>query len=344
MSDGEQAPRPMASRLVKVPVKPTPILFCRIGWCSRYNGLHSPARGGATKGNDHERANFKPFGGMCYGYFPAKRWGTVAVEKLGATKGADFANGVLVVFFATSPHRGQVVVGWYRNAVVFRKAVKSPKARPQQSEGSIRRLYYQMRAREEDCNELKPPLRTIIVPPEITGSANHYFPQFTTPLWKRLLAKVENALGGSLASVMQPHGRNGKAWQQDIDKRLAVEIAGMMAAMEHPELQPCKNVSDQNKGWDLEARGYYYEVKAFSGSAAVPELTPNEWRKARKHRDKYRICLVTNALSHKQQIQIYRPSSGFPFEWRSQGGWHLTLKPVKVELARGTVRRLVPRS
>ena len=39
------------------------------------------------------------------------------------------------------------------------------------------------------------------------------------------------------------------------------------------------------------------EVKGLSGKRFMIELTPNEYKKSKKHNDEYRICVVKNALS-----------------------------------------------
>jgi hypothetical protein len=61
------------------------------------------------------------------------------------------------------------------------------------------------------------------------------------------------------------------------------------------------SVERDNVGWDLNAvnavRELRLEVKGLSGSDAVVDLTPNEYRAMDQHRDSYRVCVVTIALT-----------------------------------------------
>jgi 5-methylcytosine-specific restriction endonuclease McrA len=173
-----------------------PVLFCRIGWCTQYDGSEDPIRGGAGGGNDHERANFKPFKGTCYGCFTSKPHRTVYIEKLGAARRADSVPGVLVVFFATRPKGGQVVVGWYRNATVYRKLQESPGERPERSRGKrIRKLEYMVTAHAANSTQLDVADRQIDVPAELTGAAGHYYPDMKMAAWRRLVERIDHAIG-----------------------------------------------------------------------------------------------------------------------------------------------------
>lgn len=74
-----------------------------------------------------------------------------------------------------------------------------------------------------------------------------------------------------------------------------------------------------NLGWDLEATGHgeklLLEVKGLSGSAATVELTPNEFSMMVKHKKRYVLCIVTDALAHRSQLRRFRFEAG---EWRDQ--------------------------
>ena len=101
------------------------ILFCNIGWMEDYKGLQSGAsiKGGGAyvekEGRGHEVCNFCDHGALVYGYVqtPGKN---LDIERI-AGHDADFVGGVLIVW--TAPVGGQapaVVVGWYKDATVFR--------------------------------------------------------------------------------------------------------------------------------------------------------------------------------------------------------------------------------
>lgn len=101
------------------------IIYCRVGWMNTYNGLHNGdaiKHGGSYNKNNIglEIYNFASYNGIYYGYVQPTN-DTINIEKNFNEKKNDYANNVLVVFVATSDKYGQVVVGWYNNAKVYKK-------------------------------------------------------------------------------------------------------------------------------------------------------------------------------------------------------------------------------
>lgn len=113
-----------------------PVLFCRIGWMKEYAGPQPhdprPIGGGSynRKNIGHEVFNFKVINGRVYGFIQVqvgrKR---INLERIiPRCEAEDSVDGVLVVFVAVDPeHRGQKVVGWYKNATVYRRHIKVPR-------------------------------------------------------------------------------------------------------------------------------------------------------------------------------------------------------------------------
>lgn len=62
-------------------------------------------------------------------------------------------------------------------------------------------------------------------------------------------------------------------------------------------------------GWDLEAtnggRRLRLEVKGLSQAELIIELTPNEYEKMKKHRNRFRICVVTDVLSKNPLLRVF---------------------------------------
>ena len=115
------------------------ILFCNIGWSEKYDGdpLDKPKGGGSHNetGIGHEIYNFKPFKGECFGYVQTKgskkTKGTIHIEKLTnnakINKNQEQIDNVLVVWVATKPNKGgRYIIGWYKNATVYRKHQSIP--------------------------------------------------------------------------------------------------------------------------------------------------------------------------------------------------------------------------
>jgi hypothetical protein len=107
------------------------MLFCNIGWMSHYEGNHrKPDRivGGGKwvteNETGHEVCNFLACrDGYVYGHVETsqgKKERKIRIEALGGS--GDCVNGVDVVWCATHPDEGgRRIVGWYRQATVFRE-------------------------------------------------------------------------------------------------------------------------------------------------------------------------------------------------------------------------------
>ena len=54
-----------------------------------------------------------------------------------------------------------------------------------------------------------------------------------------------------------------------------------------------RDVSDRDKGYDIETSDRFIEVKSFEGSAS-PSLTSHEWQTAGKFREQYWLYVVEN--------------------------------------------------
>jgi HNH endonuclease len=109
-------------------------LFAHISWLAEYSGrksepIISSTHGYVLKNNDAgERSNFKEVGRTFYGYVPVAEKpdtgspGEIHIERLGGKKRDEYVDDITVVWFANDPRdlKTAYIVGWYRNARVFR--------------------------------------------------------------------------------------------------------------------------------------------------------------------------------------------------------------------------------
>ncbi|WP_394136450.1 HNH endonuclease [Aliivibrio fischeri] len=97
-------------------------LFCNIGWMERYDGIDGDTleRGGSYNKDEtgHEVCNFTEVNGLVFGY--VRPTGQIKLENLGASKKDSSIDDVLVIWTAGPKTGGTAVVGWYKNATVFR--------------------------------------------------------------------------------------------------------------------------------------------------------------------------------------------------------------------------------
>lgn len=155
------------------------ILFCNIAWMLYYKGLIpgevEPSSGGEyvrKTGDAHEKFNFLPVdltfadkslpdGRYCLGFVETKATGKEKANQLhieriagcSACGSEPAVDDVLVVYCATHPaHSFTTVVGWYRNATVFREYQAA------EFEDGIQN--YNAIAKAEDCVLLPAPVRS----------------------------------------------------------------------------------------------------------------------------------------------------------------------------------------
>lgn len=140
-------------------------LICfNIGWMERYDGtgrVISDFRYVRDNGTGDEVSNFVNRNGYCYGNVPIRyiegKSVSLHLERLGASKKDMSVDDVTVVFFARHPERKVAcVVGWYRNALVFRKE--------QQEFLDGQKVKYSAKARAEDCICLQEQERSFAIP------------------------------------------------------------------------------------------------------------------------------------------------------------------------------------
>ena len=102
------------------------IIFCNIAWMKYYEGIFDddkPMNGGKyvdINKSGGECYNFQDFNGKCYGYF--MMYGNLALENhFKDVKSTDgYVDNVLVIWVATNSNQQTKIVGWYKNARVYR--------------------------------------------------------------------------------------------------------------------------------------------------------------------------------------------------------------------------------
>ena len=279
------------------------VLF-NIGWMQYYRGQTKSDRifngGSYVKENKfgHEVENFQPIDDSYYGYVQPPGSG-INLKNLGASLGATHVDDVTIVFTATRPEGGNVVVGWYRDARVWR----DQKHRARQT--------YFAKAKRKNCRLLEVDERTHRVPRKgawVMGRSNIRYVKdadesedFVCGLRKY----IEYMEAPSDLDLTVPVSQRGPR-QPDPTRRAMVEKAAIEYVVKYYKGKgyECVSVEQENKGWDLQstqgAVRLLVEVKGCSGDAGKVELTPNEYAAMRhhRHREIYRLAIVTLALDN----------------------------------------------
>jgi 5-methylcytosine-specific restriction protein A len=190
-----------------------PILFCNVGWMERYDGIDGDSiqRGGSYNKDSigHEVCNFSNIDGTVYGY--VQPTGQIKIEKLGAAKQDEQVTGVTVIWTAGPDSGGTAVVGWYKNATVFREYQKIK--RPTELQKSNGLDTFRIVALASDATLLPVDKRSFMIPRAVKGGIGQ------SNVWFADSPESEPIVAGVLHLVES----NGKADQlPDID----VEASG----------------------------------------------------------------------------------------------------------------------
>ncbi len=279
------------------------VIFCNVGWMEHYHGLKHGDQivGGGSyvkeEGRGHEICNFAPSRNILYGYVQPPG-AQIDIERIGASADDESIHGVTVIWTATRPTGGTAVVGWFKNATVFRKYQQFPKPPEIQQQNDIDG--YWIKAPLEQANLLPVDERTLEIPRQVKGGmgqANIWYAD--KPESASIVKRVLDLVGGKRTQPVITKGRKGK---QDQERKAEIEKSAIRLCCEHFEGfgYSVESVEKDNVGWDLEATSgktlLRIEVKGLSGSVFSVELTPNEYRAFGQQSDAYRLAVVTNAL------------------------------------------------
>ena len=308
---------------------PNPLLIFRIGWMDTYQGIDKIHGGGsyvAEHGEGGEMWNFREEGGRYYGYVMTKNFAGVDLSRIMPDEKweeGDESSDIDIAFISTSPEPnvGQVVIGWYKNATVFHKEYR--KRRGSKKHGDWDNIDYLCEVSAENGTLLKVPDRTFQVPrgKGFPGQSNVWYENDKNAeivQFKKQLRRYINVGKIAQRNFTKKGKRGAKPNKKEI---LAIERAAIEKVWELYEKQgyELSSVEADNVGWDLEATNgeeiLLIEVKGHKGNVVQFELTPNEYTQLQEQEDKYRVCVVRNALS-EPDLTVFSPK-------KKRGNWLL---------------------
>jgi hypothetical protein len=316
-----------------------PLLICHIGWMHLYEGLEGkPDKivGGGRYVREHrsghEVCNFLHCNdGYVYGHvetIKGKIDRPISIEMLGSDKNAQHIDGVDVIWTATHPQeKGRRVIGWYRDARVFRYRQYFTEY-PSRQHKLDKLQTFRVRARADDAVLIPLGERTLQLGrgKGWIGQALWWFPEASNnDEVKTFIEDVQTLMRMSRFSLTRRLSVKKGNWgrNSDPERKALVEAAAIEAVEMHFAGYQIKSVEDENLGWDLEAYGkekepLRLEVKGLSASDLQVGLTPREYFALKLHMkgemDNYRLCVVTGALGNNPRLYIFRYS-------RSAAGW-----------------------
>lgn len=306
------------------------IIFFNTGWMDFYQGIKNDSITGGgkyveTTGWGHEILNFKKYRNKNYGYVRVS--GQIKLHKLGANREDDQIDGITVVWTATDPiNGGTYIVGWYKNATIYKEEQKSSKY--------SNRLYgdylvnYRTVAKADECTLLPRDERVVRIPRGKggMGQSNIWYGDNNPSFVRKTLKYINNGILPSFSKI-EKKGKSNISRQADPFKRQKVEKAAVKEVIKHYKKlgYEITSVELENVGWDLTAQRekttLKLEVKGLSGKEVVVELTPNEYANLKMDLENYRLCIVTDALTEPiLRIFTYSHESE---EWTSEDGIQL---------------------
>jgi len=262
----------------------------------------------------HEVCNFADQDGQVYGYVQPPgpgggepNSGKINIDKLKA-ENEESVNDVTVVWTARRPKVGTVVVGWYKNAKVYRHFQRYTDKPKLHNDNGL--AGYWIKAELDNVTLLPLDMRVLKIPRRskgFMGQANIWYAdsEESKPLVDSVLTMIR---GGNTT-------RHVRSRRTDVEHNAKVEKAAIDTTREYYERYSytIESVEKDNVGWDLEAymgdEKLNIEVKGLSGPVAKIELTPNEYHAFRTCNLNYRLAIVTMALT-EPQLKICRFSSG----------------------------------
>lgn len=314
------------------------VLFARVGFMKFYQGPkpgdEKPIGGGSynTGKIGHEAYNFLNIDGFLHGYFQPHMQSPYEINLGRIEQGfnGDKIDNVLVILFATNPvDSGQVVIGWYKNATVF-KAFQTPKELPQRENYN-----YNIKARTEDSVLLPISKRKFPVGHNIEGTkkgnpgqANAFY-TLDTHGKKKDQNELENSWIDKTINFVEAYSgpkissredeiqedlstaefsSGGQGFQSDIEVRLKIESCAMDRARNHYE----------NKGYEVEDKSAthpydlaikkngqtrFVEVKGTQTTGETIILTKNEVDLSRNYGDKMSLFLVHSIVMNEKSVK-----------------------------------------
>lgn len=319
------------------------LIFCNTGWMDFYRGLTGDTIVGGgkhvdTMGWGGEMLNFRSFDNHLYGYVQPNidrkfnNPSTIKLEKLGALKTDESLSGVTVVWTATDPDNGGTyIVGWYKNATVYRYYQQPPKKSKRKYKNNFLGFFVAVEDKNAKC--LTKDERIVQVQRKKKnwmGQSNVWYADKNPDFVKVVKDYIfKGIIPPGIKSIAKG---KGNARQTDLLKRIEVEKKAILFVTNYYKKlgYDVESLEKDNVGWDLTAKSnkteLKLEVKGLSGARIATEMTPNEYKHLKADEKFYRLCIVTDTLT-KPKLKIFAYSKDNS-EWTSEDGTIINFEEV----------------
>lgn len=299
------------------------LIFFNVGWMKAYCG-EDDIFGNfkfLTQQNEednklaHEKWNFFPCNGICYGYVPLDWHDNDTPPEMNIQRvnknATDKLEDVTVVFISKNPLDNiTYIIGWYRHATLYRQLQK----RPRQKEVSEKNIYYAASAKVEDIVCLTESERNFEVPTaQKMGKHKGYG---KSPIWyldtkeiQHYRRKVEKYIN----EYTTPNDSEETIRRGNVDpehnKEIEQKAINIVTTYYQDKGFSVESVEKLNWGFDLVAKKgsklYYVEVKGNSSSQINISLSPNEYTALKKYMANYIVASVTNCNEKNVKLNLF---------------------------------------
>lgn len=299
-----------------------PLLVFRVGYMSEYNGAGDITGGGANiKKNKSggEMWNFRTDGGRVYGYVMTVNHSGIDLKKIfpkiDLSVNQEVA-GIDIVFIASHPTHGQVIVGWYTNATVFHKQYRE--RRGGQNKGDWDKIEYLSECEAENAFLIPEKSRSFSIPrgKNRPGQSNVWYgsgDDSRKEIVKDIRAYINEYKQNHIVEKNAQLTKTNKKFAKPNKERiLQIEASAVTETRKYFEGlgYHCESVERDYCGWDLILKKgsveLLAEVKGHAGNVVQFEMTPNEYSKMQILSSCYRVCVVRNALDNPDLV-VCRP-------------------------------------
>ncbi|WP_188666606.1 protein NO VEIN domain-containing protein [Terasakiella brassicae] len=318
------------------------VLF-RLQWMEDYKGFENidkPTFEHLFDGSDpHEAFNFQVENDGChYGFARISKGDSIHIERLGEVdqddKGHQYVDGVTVIWTAKHPSGGMVVVGWYRNARVYRDEQYCPDEINRPFKGDA---WYRVSANAGDVFFLETELRDKELLKGLGDTWKQARPFYISE--KKKFSKMERKLwklaqGKTGVSVSKK--RKKPVINQERKKEVEEGAIKLVTDEFEKRHYTVESFEDRNVGYDLQAISQdgqeilCIEVKGHGIDTVTADFTFNEYdaitehQKSQFNQGEYVICIVTSVSRPGMKLHEFRYD-------KKRKGWFDNINGLKLD-------------
>ncbi|NKX31583.1 DUF3883 domain-containing protein [Alteromonadaceae bacterium A_SAG1] len=312
---------------VAQPLKDLPMIFVFVGWMEKYRGdkgdrLINGGRIAEERQHGVEVCNFKSHKGKVYGNFgSSKGISAKGFEKLGGSKFQESVTGTVVWIAKNEETKKTVVVGWYKNAEIYRMPKKLDNPSKAHVNNALNK--YHFATDQNQATLINSKNRILEVPKGEGGKGQNFIWYADSFKGAQFKSKVIDYISEFESNDDTFENKKGFGKGKcDPEKNKVVEQAAIDFVSDYYVSKGFEitSVEADNVGYDLlavsKAEKLYIEVKGLSGKSRRVGISPNEYDFFSQRKPSYVLAIVSEALSNNPRLTLCQYS-------KKNGDWYV---------------------